>query len=118
MNKNNYFIIEVLGCRIHVFFDKKWRDIARKIIKGPLRTDNTLVEPDAIALHDGNDYYILAAPNAPNKTIYHECFHVFMWMADDYNFLFDVDNQEPMAYLFSYIIDETLKLKKKQGKKK
>jgi hypothetical protein len=109
MKKYPSFKIDFLGCEITVIFDKNWRDITRKILKRPLELTG-----NAVALDMDRDYYILASPNVKYPVICHECMHILIWIAAAYSLSFELDNQETMAYLIEYLIDETIKIKKRK----
>lgn len=110
MKKYPSFKIDFLGCKVTVIFDKDWRDIAKKMLKRDLKHDDS----NGMAIQLGRDYYIFSKPSVKPHVLYHECFHVLMWIADDFGLEFDVNNQEPMAYLIEYLIEETMRIKKKK----
>ena len=106
-----YFEIDFLNCKINVIFDKNWRKIAINLLKRPLNDEDKDIKSNGMALFVDGKYYIIANTIVASHVIYHECFHILMWISHDFGFEFDVDNQEPLAYLIEYIIDETMKIK-------
>lgn len=115
MKKYPSFKIDFLGCKITVIFDKDWRDIARKILKRPLSTDDKEVKSNAMVIIFKQEYYLLSNRAIKYGVLAHECFHLLMWIAEDFDIRLDVNNQETTAYLLEYLIDEVMKIKK--GKK-
>lgn len=115
MKKYPFFEIDFLSCKIHVIFDKKWREIAGKIVQQDVNISETA---NAAALMAGRDFYILSDLNVKDSIICHECMHILMCIYDDFDIKFDVDNQEPAAYLIEYIIDNALRIKREYKRKK
>jgi len=112
MKKYPSFKIDFLGCKITVIFDKDWRDIARKILKRPLKTDDSEVKSNAMVIIFNQDYYLLSKQSVEYSILAHECFHLLMWIANDFDIHFTANNHEAMAYLLEYLIDEVMKIKK------
>ena len=121
MNKKNYFIVDMLGCRVYAIFDKDWRKIAAKHAKTKLDENYDPSDCNATAMHLVTDkeaaYYMFFPTNPAKSTIYHECCHVLIWMLSDFGWEIDRVSHEPVAFLMAYIIDETFKLKQLQRKK-
>ena len=112
MKKYPSFKVDFLGCKITVIFDKDWREIARNILKRPLATDDSEVKSNAMVIIFKQDYYLLSNRAIKYGVLVHECFHLLMWIADDFDMRFNVNDHESMAYLLEYLIDEVMKIKK------
>lgn len=117
MKKYPSFKIDFLGCKVTVIFDKNWRDIARKILKRPLATDDKEVKSNAMVIIFNQDYYLLSNRSVNYSTLVHECFHLLMWIASDFSIHFNANNHEAMAYLLEYLIEEVMRIKKQHNKK-
>lgn len=125
-----HFKINLYDVTINVICCKDWEQKAKRILEKhnlTLELDNT--EANALKLPGKDGYYAFFSPDADNKTIYHECIHLLIFIMDDCNLILDVDNSESIAYLGEYIIDNVMKIKnqkpritknpaKKGGKKK
>lgn len=112
------FNIDVYLESINVICDKDWPSIARRIAKehgGSADTITEDAEAFAMLINKKDGIYIFFKPGAADRVIYHECIHIVAYMMFKCDLSFDLEHQEPIAYLAEHIIENVMKIKK--GKK-
>jgi len=124
MSKSKYhktlvykIFIDIYKINISVVFNKNW-----KIFAHDMCNCNPHSSGDAL-IYFNNDVspteaFMFFHPKVSLSTIGHEVFHMIIYLCDHYGIVIDERSSEAGAYLFGYLFDEVLAIKKKAAKAK
>ena len=115
-----HFYIDVYDIKINVIFNDNWIQIAKEFLitsGSSIEFDEDSTNAFSLKPKGLQELYMFfpSSKKVKNKTIYHECLHITMYVMYICNLEFDVDHQESIAYLGEYIINETMKIKKRRN---
>lgn len=111
--KGKHFIIEIPLYRqeVQIFYRCSYPYIRKKVSERLFRDlFDALEDSDAITVSDpiSGEYVVCFHEPNPEPThgvIAHEIFHVSTDICDDLGIKLTVDNQEPIAYVMTYVLD-------------
>lgn len=111
--EGKHFIIEVplYGQEVQVFFECSYEYIRSKISEKSYRdVHDTMTSCEAVTISaEDEDEYIVCFhktyPNCSHGIVAHEFFHAAANICDLVGIPITVDNQEPVAYILSHLMD-------------